>query len=109
MKRELPLTTAALVSLAAILVVAVAGYFGLVWPARRELTRLQSQLTAASAEANGAGVTALPISDVERASWQSVETRVRERFIPSEEQYRLLHELNLDAVQGYLIGRPEPL
>jgi hypothetical protein len=93
MKRELPLTTAALASLAAILVVAVVGYFGLVWPAQRELTRLQSALTAASAQAAGAAVTALPISDVERASWQTVETRVRERFIPSEEQYRLLVEV----------------
>lgn len=93
MMRQLPLTRAALVSLAAVLVVAVGGYFGLVWPARRELVRLQSQLTAMSAQAAGAAPTVLPVTDVERASWQNVETRVRERFIVPDDQFRLLVDI----------------
>lgn len=39
----------------------------------------------------------------------SLDIMVVAEGVETEEQYRLLHELNLDAVQGYLIGRPEPL
>lgn len=39
----------------------------------------------------------------------SLDIMVVAEGVENEDQYRLLHELNLDAVQGYLIGRPEPL
>jgi diguanylate cyclase (GGDEF)-like protein len=39
----------------------------------------------------------------------SLDIMVVAEGVETEDQYRLLHELNLDAVQGYLIGRPEPL
>ena len=39
----------------------------------------------------------------------SLDIMVVAEGVETEEQYRLLQELNLDAVQGYLIGRPEPL
>ena len=39
----------------------------------------------------------------------SLDIMVVAEGVETEEQYSLLQELNLDAVQGYLIGRPEPL
>ncbi|MCL7488827.1 MAG: EAL domain-containing protein [Desulfobulbaceae bacterium] len=38
----------------------------------------------------------------------SLDVMVVAEGVETEEQYNLLCELNLDAVQGYLIGRPEP-
>lgn len=39
----------------------------------------------------------------------SLDIMVVAEGVETEEQFKLLRELNLDAVQGYLIGRPEPL
>lgn len=39
----------------------------------------------------------------------SLDIMVIAEGVETEEQFKLLQELNLDAVQGYLIGRPEPL
>ena len=39
----------------------------------------------------------------------SLDIMVIAEGVETEEQFKLLKELNLDAVQGYLIGRPEPL
>ena len=39
----------------------------------------------------------------------SLDIQVIAEGVETEEQCKLLQELNLDAVQGYLIGRPEPL
>ncbi|HER63056.1 MAG TPA: EAL domain-containing protein, partial [Desulfobacteraceae bacterium] len=38
----------------------------------------------------------------------SLDIMVVAEGVETEEQYNLLRELNLDAVQGYLIGRPQP-
>ena len=91
--RQLPLTNAAIGSLAGVLLVAAGGYFGLVWPAGREVGRLKTQLAALSAQAAGAAQAAQPVTDVERASWQIVETQIRERFITPDDQYELLVEI----------------
>ena len=90
MTRQLPLTPAALGSLGAVLVVALGGYFGLAWPAGREVGRLEAQLSTLSAQAAGAAQSPPPVTDVERASWQTVEARVRDRFIAPDDQYELL-------------------
>ncbi len=39
----------------------------------------------------------------------SLDIMVVAEGVETEEQFNLLRELNLDAAQGYLIGRPEPL
>ncbi len=39
----------------------------------------------------------------------SLDIKVVAEGVETEEQFKLLRELNLDAVQGFLIGRPEPL
>jgi len=39
----------------------------------------------------------------------SLDIEVIAEGVETEEQFGLLKELNLDAVQGYLIGRPEPI
>ena len=93
MTRQLPLTPAALGSLAAVFVVAVGGYFGLVWPAARDVSRLQTQLTALSAQAAGAAQAPAPVTDVERASWQAAEQGVRKRFIVPDDQRGLMVDL----------------
>lgn len=93
MTRQLPLTPAALGSLGAVLVVAIGGYFGLVWPVGREVSRLETQLAAMSAQAAGSAESPPPVTDVERASWQTMEARVRERFLVPDDQYELLVDI----------------
>jgi hypothetical protein len=90
MKRQLPLTPAALGSLAVVVLVAIGGYFGLLWTPSREVARLEEQLVSLGAQASAASQAPPPVTDVERASWQTVEQRVRERFIVPDDQWQLL-------------------
>jgi hypothetical protein len=104
MTRQLPLTPAALGALAGVFVVAVGGYFGLVWPAGRDVRQLQTQLSALSAQAAGAAQAPAPVTDVERASWQTVEERVRERFVVPDDQRELMVDLaQLARASGMLV------
>ena len=91
MIKPLPVTTAALVAVAVVLVIAVGGYEGLVASKRLAIAQLESQLDAASRLATA--VPAPPVSDAERASWQEIETHVRERFVAPDDQLRLLVQM----------------
>lgn len=93
MKRELPLTRAALASLGLVVLVAIGGYFGLMWPPARTVAELETQLAGLSAQAAGLAAAPAPVTDVERASWKDVEQRVHARFIVPENQYALLVDL----------------
>lgn len=89
MKARLPLTIPALAAMAAVFIVAVGGYVGLVAPKRREVARLEVQLKAALMPP-AAVSTSTPITDEERAMWKIVQQQVRQRFVAPENQLRLL-------------------
>lgn len=92
MTRQLPLTVGALVAIAVTFVIAAGGYFGMVAPRRREIARLEAQLSVAL-EQTAAAAAVVPITEAERAQWREVDARVRERFVSPEDQLRLVLEV----------------
>ena len=105
MKRELPLTRAALGALASVLIVAIGGYFALVRPAGRDVTRLETQLRTLNAQVRGVAPGTGPVTDIERASWQQVEAQLRDRYIGPEDQFEVLVELaQLARASGMLVA-----
>jgi len=92
LNRELPVSKGALVAVALVFVIGIGGYFGLLAPTRREVARVQVQLQQVEAKLAGAAPGALAISDVERAAWQEIDNRLRERFVAPEDQLRAVAE-----------------
>lgn len=93
MKRELPLTNAALTALGVAIAIAIGGYFVLVAPKASEIARLESQLKNVSAPAAPPPAATVPIGEHERQLWTELETRVRARFVAPEDQLRALEEV----------------
>lgn len=89
---KLPVTPAAAIAVALVLVVAIGGYFGVVAPKRRTIAQLEQQLKAAE-RSSSAVASALPISDAERVAWARVDADVRQRFVNPEDQRRALVEV----------------
>lgn len=89
--RQLPLTIPALAAIGVVLVLAVAGYFAVVAPKRREIARLEQQLKTVTAQA-AAVANLTPITEDERARWRTIEKQVRDRFVAPEDQFRVLVE-----------------
>jgi len=88
MTPRLPVTGRAAAAIALALVLNVGGYFGVVAPRAREVARLAAQLSASSTPTPSA-TTAAPVTDAERARWQEIDTLVRQRFVPPEDQMRV--------------------
>jgi hypothetical protein len=112
---QLPLTRAAIGALAGLVLTAIGGYAGLVWPMSREVSRLEEELQALSRQATAASTSVSPVTDIERASWQQIEGRVRDRFVMPDDQFELLVEMaQLARASGMLVvdaqleGAPGP-
>ncbi len=93
MRPELPLTTSASAVVALTVVVALAGYAAVVLPMRREVARLDAQAKTVLARSAPVAVPIAPISDEERDLWRELESRLRTRFVATEDQLRAVAEV----------------
>jgi hypothetical protein len=88
-REQLPLTGGALAAIAIVLAITVGGYLGVVAPRAREVARLQAQLSSTLTRTPGAGPVE-PVTDAERARWREVDALVRARFVPPDDQLRVV-------------------
>lgn len=93
MKQQLPLTGAALGAIAIAVAIIVGGYFGVVAPRRREVTRLESQLSATLTKTAAVAEPVTPVTEAERARWREIDTLVRQRFVTPDDQMRVVLEV----------------